>query len=139
MAEDPLGALLEVCRGSNPVAYSYLRARRLSVLYAPPRTILADCTAARAAGFGMTGAIHSTADYNLTRLWAEAFAHAGFGGIRYLISHDPRQRLIGVALFGTAGTANWPIKFTTEIPNDLLEELERRFGILTVRHRAARL
>lgn len=87
----------------------------------------------------MTGAIHSTENHGLTRLWAEAFAGAGFDGIRYLASHDPRQRLDGVALFGTTGERDWPVEDTTEIPTDLIEELERCFGILVVRHRAERL
>ncbi len=102
-------------------------------------TILADCSSSRAAGFGVTGAIHSTEDYALTRQWAKACARAGFGGIRYLVSHDPRQRLIGTAIFGKAGSADWPIEATTEIPLDLLDDLEQRFGILTVRYKADRL
>jgi hypothetical protein len=131
--------LLEICRGLTQVPYGLLQERRLSVLQAPTETILADCTSSRAAGFGVTGAIHSTEDYDLTRQWAEAFARTGFGGIRYLVSHDPRQRLIGTAIFGKAGNADWPVEATTEIPLDLLDELERRFGILTVRYRADRL
>lgn len=45
-------------------------------------------------------AIHSTEDYDLTQAWAVALLAAGFEGIRYLVSHDPSQRLVGVAVFG---------------------------------------
>jgi len=31
-----------------------------------------------------------------------AFARSGFDGIRYLVSHDPAQMLVGIAVFGTA-------------------------------------
>ena len=36
----------------------------------------------------------------------------GFAGVRYLIRHDPAQKLLGIALFSNAGVGesdDWPI------------------------------
>jgi len=78
----------------------------------PTRTRLADCTISAARKFGITGAIHTQPDYTVPQAWAEAFAAAGFGGIRYRVSHDPAQRELGVVLFGAAGEQSFPVRRT---------------------------
>jgi hypothetical protein len=105
LASEPVGAFLEVFRDVLRIDPRDVEARRMSRLELPRPLRLADCTAARSRGFGVTGAIHSTPDYATSHAWAAAFANAGFDGVRYRVSHDPSQRLGGYALFGEAGVA----------------------------------
>jgi hypothetical protein len=107
----------------------FIPSRRLSVLRVPVPALLADCTDSRTRRFGLTGEIHSSDEREQTRIWAEALAQAGFGGIRYLVRHDPSQREIGIALFGPGGEADWPVVSTELIGFDLILSAERRFGI----------
>jgi len=104
--------------------------RRISRLGLPgPELLLADCMEERARALGVTGEIHSTPDYSLTRRWAAALAEAGFGGIHYLLRHDPAQRLVGVALFGPAGEASWTAPSAEPLGPGILREVEARFGL----------
>jgi hypothetical protein len=103
-------------------------ARRLAHLDLPPM-LLADCTSGLCREFGLTGEIHSTSDYARTQAWAATFAAAGFDGIRYLLRHDPGQRLSGTAVFGPAGAADWPFNPGEPIGLGVIEEAERRFGV----------
>jgi hypothetical protein len=132
-AADPLGSLVEVFRDASLVDVADVEGRRLSLLTPRRRLPLADCAARPARRFGISGAIHSTPDYATAQAWAAAFRRAGFRGIRYLVSHDPAQRLVGYALFGPAGegTAEGAIEVlaTLEIQRLLLEELAAQFGI----------
>lgn len=96
----------------------------------PKRSTLADCTVARARRFGVSGTIHTQPDYDLTRAWAEAFAAAGFDGIRYRLDHDPAQRQLGVALFGPAGEGDLPVRAREPIDEAISEEARRRFGLV---------
>jgi hypothetical protein len=93
---------------------------------------LADCTESSARSFGVTAAIHSSESYERTQEWAAAFADAGFGGVRYLVSHDPAQRLIGVALFGPSGAADQPVAATASIESELIVAARERFGIIVL-------
>lgn len=90
---------------------------------------LADCTARRARAFGVTAALHSSDDYALAQAWAAAFARSGFDGVRYFVSHDPAQRLVGVALFGPEGAPDWPGGRPHAMGEDLIQRAERLFGI----------
>lgn len=130
-AEDDLGAFIEVFRDVPFVAESDVQAARASTLHVPRDVALADCTHGRARAFGVTAAIHSTEPYERTREWAGAFRSAGFGGIRYLVGHDPRQRLVGVALFGEAGLHERPAE-TAPIGPELLRAAHSRFGIIVL-------
>lgn len=130
VAEEPLGSFAEVFTDVTLVAEEDVKQRRLSALRVPRTLRLADCTKAASRGFGCTGEIHTTIDYDLTQLWARALAAAGFDGIRYLVRHDPAQRKVGIALFGDGGEAShWPDPATEEIDEELLEAASRRFGI----------
>ena len=122
LAERPIGAFLEVFRVHTVVPAAEVAGRRLSRLRPPQPARLADCTVAAARA--------STADYDLPRRWAEAFAAAGFDGVRYRVSHDPSQRELGIALFGPEGSQTLPVAATDEIGGELLEEARRRFGLL---------
>lgn len=104
----------------------------LSTLQVPDPMVLANATHARARGFGITAGISAIEepDRVRTRRWAEAFNTAGFAGVRYRLSHDPSQRLIGVALFGVAGVAPWPVVAPEPIRGSLLELVRRRYGLV---------
>ena len=107
-----------------------VEARVIASLSVPKRATLADCTVAKARRFGITGAIHTQPEYVLTRAWAEAFAQAGFDGVRYRLSHDPAQRELGVALFGPAGEQDLPVRASGPIEPAVLEQARSRFGLI---------
>ena len=129
LAETPVGAFIEVFR--DPViAEAEVDARLLANLSTRKRSTVADCTVTGARRFGITAAIHTQPNYELARAWAQAFAHAGFDGIRYRVSHDPSQRELGVALFGPAREQDWPVRADEEIGDDVIEEAQARFGLV---------
>ena len=76
----------------------------LSELTLPSPVAIADPTHSSVLGnFGIS-ALHSTGgDYGPSQKLAAELFDAGFGGIRYRISHDPRLELEAVALFGEPG------------------------------------
>jgi hypothetical protein len=130
LAESPLGAFVEAFRRAGVVIpQAIVRQRHISSLRVPDTMLLADCTDSRVRRFGLTGEIHTAVDRTITRRWAEALATAGFGGIRYLVRHDPSQREIGIALFGRGGKADWSVVSTELIDAELILDAERRFGI----------
>lgn len=129
VALQPLGTFVEVFREIDRVSEASVAARRVSVLHVPGAVPVADCTARAARGFGVTAAIHSSERYDLTQAWAVALASAGFHGVRYWVSHDPAQRLVGVALFGRAGATGGPVAATEPVGPDLLEAARLQFGI----------
>ena len=130
LAVTPVGAFIEVFRVATLIPEAEVDARVLSSLAPPKATRLADCTVSAARKFGITGAIHTQPDYALPQAWAAAFAAAGFGGIRYRLSHDPAQRELGVALFGKAGERKARARRTEPVPADVVEEARRRFGLV---------
>ncbi|MGH9381706.1 MAG: RES domain-containing protein, partial [Thermoanaerobaculia bacterium] len=79
--------------------------------------------------FGVTGEIHSTPDYEATQRWASALRDAGVDGVRYLCGQDPSRREIGIALFGVAGEADWPVAETVAVSEEVLHAVERDCGI----------
>ena len=51
----------------------------------------------------MTATLGAGDDYAPSQAFAADALRAGWDGVRYLLRHDPRQRLYGLALFGPAG------------------------------------
>ena len=123
---------MEVFRHTRLIAEEDVAERRLCTLRLRKAITLADCTSRRARAWGVTAAIHSGQDYSLTQAWARAFSSGGFDGARYFVSHDPAQRLVGVALFGPAGSPRWPAGRSARIGSDLIREAERLFGLQVV-------
>jgi hypothetical protein len=132
LAEDPLGSFVEVFRDTRIVAERDVDRRVLSTLHVCEDVALADCTESRARGSGVTAAIHSSEQYDRLQDWAKAFADARFGGVRYFVGHDPAQRLVGVALFGSAGAQDLPVAATGPIESAVVSAARDRFGILVV-------
>jgi hypothetical protein len=129
LAASEVGAFIEVFR-NEVISEARVEARVLSTLSLPKRVKLADCTIAKARGFGITAAIHTQPDYGRTRAWARAFANAGFDGIRYRLSHDPAQRELGIAMFGAAGEQHLPVRASAPIDRAIIAEARRRFGLI---------
>jgi RES domain len=127
-AATSVGAFLEVFRG-RLIPSAEVAARSLATFTPTSELRLADCTHPEARRFGVTAAIHSTPDYALTQRWALAFADAGFDGIYYLVSHDPSAGERGVALFAGASLAT---AASAPIPDGLVAEVQRRFGLLVL-------
>lgn len=80
----------------------------------------------------MTGELHTSIDRATTQAWAAAFSAHGFGGVRYVVRHDPSQSLIGIALFGEAGEATWSYPPPQPIGDELISHVEQAFGIRVV-------
>ena len=130
LAVSAVGAFIEVFRVATVIPEAEVEARSLSTLAPPKRVSLADCTVSAARKFGITGAIHTQPDYALPQAWAAALAAAGFGGIRYRLSHDPAQKELGIALFGAAGEQSLPVRSTESVPADVIEAARRQFGLV---------
>jgi RES domain len=132
VAQRPLGAFIEVFRIETVIPEQEVNVRSLAELRAPVAIRLADCTASQTRRFGVTAAIHSQPDYELTHAWSRALSEAGFGGILYRLSHDPSGSELGVALFGRAGAQDLPVENSSPIPEEVLEEARTRFGLLVL-------
>jgi hypothetical protein len=112
-------------------------AQRLSTLR-PLKATVVDLTDPTVLGLvGLTAAIHTTTDYELTQGWALALQEAGYGGIRYKARHDPRGELVSIALFGSDRKPRSAAK-TTTIPVDLIHEASATFAITVLPRRHSR-
>lgn len=129
VAAEAAGCFLEVFHNFKVVPEPEILLRRLSVLKLPVSFRLADCTAERCRGFGVTGEIHASKDYDLTQGWARALADAGFDGICHWLRTDPGKSQVGYALFHKSGDPEWKTPPSSLIPDTLLAEVEERYGI----------
>lgn len=98
-----VGAWLEVFRTTAIVAAEDLRTRRLLRTRPPRRIQTADLLSPRARSLGITGEIHTTSDYTLTRRWASQLHRAGFRAVLGKVRHDPALRQRSLTLFDAAG------------------------------------
>ena len=141
LAEEPIGAFVEkfgrLLRPGGVVPEPLVDAQRLSGLR-PPKVKVVDFTNPRVLGLiGLTAEIHTTTDYGLTQSWAKALGHAGYAGVRYKARHDPRGRLVSIALFGSGKPPRSAAK-TTAIPVDLIHEASTAFAITVLPRRHSR-
>jgi hypothetical protein len=132
LAEDPLGAWVEVFRKTQLLAEADIAGRALMSVALGRDLRLADLTSRRALGYGVTASLGAGEEYQASQRFAAQALTAGFHGIRYLVRHDPAQKLYGIALFGPAGSADssdprWPHP-SEPIPADLIARAEREFG-----------
>ena len=128
-AEDPLGAFVETFRDFGAVSERDVATRKVATLRVGRPLRLADCTTARARGYGLTAEIHSAPEYDRTRQWAAAFAAAGFEGIRYFARYDPSASLRSLGLFGKAGAHPGRPARSAPISVELLVQAANDFGI----------
>lgn len=129
LAEKPLGAWVEVFRKAMLIAEDDVRARRLFTVALGRELKLADLTSRRALSFGVTAAVGAGESYAPSQRFAADAIAAGFDGVRYLVRHDPAQKLYGVALFGPAGAPDgWPQGDDAPLPDELVAEAARLFG-----------
>jgi RES domain-containing protein len=128
-AEEPLGAFVETLQSFRGTALPRpeLAARRMfTVAFDQPLT-LADVTHNDAGSFGLDASIFAgTADrYDAGQAFAlRAFA-SGYAGVRYRVRHDMSQDLLGVALFGPAGShidADMPTGTDEDIPESVIND-----------------
>jgi hypothetical protein len=136
-AERPLGAWVEVYRRQMLLAEAAVLDRWLMTVRVGRDLRLADLTSRRALGFGVTASLGANERYDASQAFAADALHAGFAGIRYLVRHDPAQRLYGIALFGEAGEQmeNEVVEASIldyPIPGELVAEARRRFGYRVV-------
>ncbi len=132
LAEQPLGAWIEVFRKQMLLAEEEVHARCLLSVALGRDVRLADLTSRRALAFGVTASLSADPDYAASRAFADRALTAGFAGVRYWLRHDPAQRLYGIALFGPAGAPdpedpNWPPGTDSPIDDELLAAA-RAFG-----------
>jgi hypothetical protein len=133
LAEDPLASWLEVFRTPLLISEKDVRARTLLCAPLGRDLKLADLTSRRALAFNVTASLGADEDYTASQAFALDALQAGYDGVRYLVRHDPAQRLRGVALFGPAGAPDrddpaWPAEPDEPIPPDLVEWARRSFG-----------
>jgi hypothetical protein len=136
-AERPLGAWVEVYRRQMLLAEAAVLDRWLMTVRLGSDLRLADLTSRRALSFGVTASVGANEQYDASHEFAVDAVAAGFAGVRYLVRHDPAQKLYGIALFGEAGEQ--PDNDRAEaaildqpIPDDLIAEARRRFGYRVV-------
>ncbi len=132
LAEQPLGAWVEVFRRRLLLADAELQGRVMTTVRIGRALRLADLTSRRGLAFGVTASLGADEDYAASQAFAIAAVHSGFAGIRYLVRHDPAQQLYGLALFANAKApttyATSAQTTTSTIPADIEREAARRFG-----------
>jgi RES domain-containing protein len=141
LAERPLGAWVEVFRKTMLLPEAEVRHRSLLSVQIGRDLRLADLTSRRALAFGVTASLGADQDYEPSQAFAVRAVQQGFAGLRYLIRHDPAQKLLGIALFGTADVGvgageseAWPSGSEAPLSTERVSEAHRRLA-----HRAALL
>jgi hypothetical protein len=132
-AERPIGAWVEVYRRQMLLSETAVLNRWLMTFRVGRDLRLADLTSRRALQFGVTASLGANEQYEASQAFAADALDAGFAGIRYLVRHDPAQKLYGIAIFGEAGEQpdnDDPDMSVLDhpIPDELAEEARQRFG-----------
>jgi hypothetical protein len=129
LADDELGALLEVLGPVRVVSAPWAKRFSLWHLELPEQASVADATVRTARGFGVTAELATVTPYGLPQRWAAAFAAAGYDGVRYRVRHDPGGSR-ALALFGTAGERRrWRRGRSRPVDDDLLARLAAETGL----------
>lgn len=136
LAEQPLGAWVEVFRKGMALAESEVKGRALLTVTLGRDLKLADLTSRRALQFGVTASIGANQDYSESQALAVNTVESGFAGLRYMLRHDPAQQLYGLALFAPASAASedqsWPAGSDSPIPRELVADASRLFNYLVL-------
>jgi len=101
----------------------------VSVLRLEDPIDLIDLADRRGLAAGVTAAVGASASHEEAQELATRVQDQ-VGGIRWRLSHDPAQMLIGIALFGTRGvhTGSFGSTSTTVVGRDLVRAAEDAFG-----------
>lgn len=132
-AERGLGAWVEVFRKQMLLAEAEVQERLIARVQLGRDIRLADLTSRRALGFEVTASLGANEEYRESQEFAARALEAQFAGVRYLLRHDPAQKLYGVALFGEPGEPapddrSWPPGKDGPITEELVQEARRAFG-----------
>lgn len=132
LAESELGSWVEVFRNRMLLAEAEIAQRSLFAVTLGRDLRLADITSRRALSFGITASSGADEQYADSQTFAVQAFEAGFDGVRYLVRHDPAQKLYGLALFLRAAAPApadqlWPGN-SSAIPETLVRAAERQFG-----------
>jgi RES domain len=132
LAERPLGSFVDAFRKPMVIAEPTITPRALLTTELGRDLRLADLTSRRARLFDVTASLGANEHYTASQRFAAAAVQAGYDGVRYLVRHDPAQRLYGIALFGPEGQADpadpaWPVSTDGPLPDELLAEAQRAF------------
>jgi hypothetical protein len=129
LADDEMGALLEVLGPVSVVSPGWAKRFSVWLLALPDQCSAADTTVRAARGFGVTAELATMTPYDLPQRWAAAFAAAGYQGVRYRVRHDPGGSR-ALALFGAAGErTRWPRGRRHDVDDALLERLVDETGL----------
>lgn len=130
LAEDPLGAFVEVYRRQRHISEADLEARQLATLTARRRLNVVDLTARRAVTSGPDiTSLSSDWRYDCAQQFATVAVAAGLDGIRYFARHDLAKELVSVALFGPAdGSGLIASTASQDVPEDLVRQASAEFG-----------
>ena len=134
-AQNPIGAFVEVYRTRMELDQADIDDRRLARVELDRDLRLADVVSRRALSFGVTAEIGVGGDYDNSQELASGLAAVGYDGVRWWVRHDPAQRRVGIALFGSAGAAPSRTEAhvaSREIDEQLLDEARRNFGYRVV-------
>jgi RES domain len=132
-SRESLGAWIEVFRKQILLAGDEVSERSLYAVRLGRDLKLADITSRRALQFGITASLGANEDYAASQTFAADALASGFDGIRYLVRHDPAQKLYGYALFGQpgSGAATFAPSASAKdgsIPDALVDDARRMFG-----------
>lgn len=129
LADDPLGAWLEVFRTQMTWSERDVAARSLLSVQLGRTLKLADLTSRRALQFNVTAQLGAGSDLTASQQFAVHASLSGFDGIRYWVRHNPRQDIYGYAIFDTAGERDtWPDTPSAPLPPRLIDDASRRYG-----------
>lgn len=132
LAEDPLGAWVEVFRKPMLLPEAEVNARQLLTVAFSDPIVLADLTSRDALRHGMTASLGADVDLEASQTFAADAVDSGIAGVRYFARHDPAQQLASIALFHEKREhpdwAAFSREVSAPIPQDLIEEAQSTFG-----------
>jgi RES domain len=130
MAPSPLGAYVETLGRIGAPTGEDIEERSLSELALTRPLVLADLTDRQVLGrYGITGDISTGNDNRPSQGLAAALYELGRDGVYYAARHDPAFRERSVAVFGGPDDDKLFIVNTYAIPDELVAEGARQFGL----------
>jgi RES domain-containing protein len=120
-------------RSLGTITWEDIEERSLTELTLARSLKLADLTERSVVGrYGVAGDISTGTDYGPSRKLAGRLYELGFDGIYYTARHDPAFLERGVAVFGGSGDQKLFATSTTAIPEALVDQAAREFGLLVL-------